>query len=184
MFLDGAQVHGPDDSFLIFFWKSLGKRQVEGHVCVPFLLIIPLTCHAQRHAVRMDTVVLAIAQGIDPGAGPDGGQKQLKRLRGGFPAPEFGRLIRVDLEFVHPGIDFFAAGEADFNKRFLHHFISFLVCFCPHLPGLTREEVNPLNLAFRRTKNNDVQVSILIRKTYRFSRRVPIWSVVLWRDFA
>jgi len=84
-------------------------------------------------------VVQAIAQGIDPGTGPDGGQKQLKGLRGGFPAPESGRLIRVDPEFTHPGINFFVAGEADFNKRFLHRFISFLVCFCPHLPDLIRE---------------------------------------------
>jgi len=120
VFLDRAKLHGTYDTVPVPVRETFRKIELKPDTADHFPSIVPVTQHLHAQSLSGQLARLAEPQGIDPGAGSDGGQKQAERLWRRRLAPAFQGLIGLDQELANPGIHPFSPGKFDFYDLCSH----------------------------------------------------------------
>src|SRR6478672_7891165 len=98
--LDGALVRGAHDGVPILFREAFGQVNVDPHRADAGAAGVLLGGEGQLQAVRINSALLAEAQGIESGAGSQRGEEQLERLGSRARSAVVSALISVDPQAV------------------------------------------------------------------------------------
>jgi len=118
--LDRALVDGAQDGGAVAFGEALGQAQVEADRPQPLALGIGLRGQGEAEAPRSDAPLLAEAQRIEAGAGAEGGQEEVERLRRGAGAAVLAGLVGRDGEPLEPRRDLDTARKLDVESHDHH----------------------------------------------------------------